>query len=284
MQASVAEGIFHYTIPADTFWDPEDGFNLLYIVDSILQFPSWLLYYSDTRTFVGVPTQEDVGVYGFSINAMDDGGLSAVKPHYLAISVPVVIELPSSFSVVLTVRTASRRRAVTCNPLDPALRVGIVEGTASFFNQASSTFNLRSIQSILTGGECTYQVVVVDESASNCGIAQERKALLDKNPAGLQEAINTASASAVLIESYEIRADACEELGFPSPKAAEDDDFQVGVVPLLVPAVLLALIGTLAFVLLRRVKKKQERGINDDISTFEPRQPVVLPSDRQVCP
>jgi Ca2+-binding RTX toxin-like protein len=90
------DAVFAYSIPADTFTDPDAGDALTYTarLDSGSGLPAWLTFNAETRTFSGAPLQADVGTIDVKVTATDGGGLSAEDTFTLTVAnvndVPVV--------------------------------------------------------------------------------------------------------------------------------------------------------------------------------------------------
>jgi len=59
----------------DIFWDEEDGFNLdVHLRTEAL--PDWLVFDAVSGSFIGVPTNADVGYVPMRLVATDTGGLT----------------------------------------------------------------------------------------------------------------------------------------------------------------------------------------------------------------
>jgi Ca2+-binding RTX toxin-like protein len=87
-QAAVEDALFTYTVPVETFADPDPGDRLSYgasLVDGGA-LPSWLTFDSETMTFGGTPGNGDVGTVAIQITATDYGGLVASDAFDLVIA------------------------------------------------------------------------------------------------------------------------------------------------------------------------------------------------------
>jgi hypothetical protein len=75
---------FSYTIPPDTFIDPDDGDILSYHATELDkdQLPDWLLFDSETRQFSGLPGTFDGGVFTIKVTALDLS-LAATSDYFL---------------------------------------------------------------------------------------------------------------------------------------------------------------------------------------------------------
>jgi Ca2+-binding RTX toxin-like protein len=79
---------FSFTVPVDTFIDPDAGDTLIYSAtladDSAL--PSWLSFGAATQTFSGTPDNNDVDSVDVKVTATDTGGLSVSDAFSLTIN------------------------------------------------------------------------------------------------------------------------------------------------------------------------------------------------------
>jgi Ca2+-binding RTX toxin-like protein len=69
-QSTPEDALFDFTIPANSFRDPDAGDSLTYSAT----MPSWLSFNADTRTFSGTPTNNNVGTQTVTVTATDMSG------------------------------------------------------------------------------------------------------------------------------------------------------------------------------------------------------------------
>ncbi|MDJ0660740.1 MAG: putative Ig domain-containing protein [Crocosphaera sp.] len=67
-QRTDEDQFFSFTLPSNTFKDIDNGDILSYSASSL---PSWLQFNSNTRTFSGTPTNDDVGTTNITVTATD---------------------------------------------------------------------------------------------------------------------------------------------------------------------------------------------------------------------
>jgi len=86
-----ANQLFSYTLPADSFSDPDanDQLNIFVTLANGFPLPGWLSYNSATRVLSGTPSSTDSGIVAVKFTAIDQGGASAstalaVKTNFLA--------------------------------------------------------------------------------------------------------------------------------------------------------------------------------------------------------
>lgn len=86
-QFATEESLFSYTLPANTFSDP-DGEALTYsaALANGNPLPSWLAFNASTRTFSGMPNDSDVGTLSVRVTAVDGKGGSASDTFDLTIT------------------------------------------------------------------------------------------------------------------------------------------------------------------------------------------------------
>ncbi len=96
-QQTLEDMPFSFTVPADTFYDIDQGDVLSYSATMAdgSALPGWLKFDAVTRTFSGVPSNWDVAVLNVSVTATDTGGLSATDTFVLDVQnvndAPVVV-------------------------------------------------------------------------------------------------------------------------------------------------------------------------------------------------
>ncbi len=78
---------FNYVVPGNTFTDPDVGDVLTYSASQITgePLPEWLIFDPNSRTFNGVPGNDDVGRLQLLVTAVDTTGLSASTSFGLTI-------------------------------------------------------------------------------------------------------------------------------------------------------------------------------------------------------
>ena len=77
-QAATEDEQFSFTFSENTFNDVDAGDSLTYIAteDDGSELPSWLTFDADTRTFSGIPVNEDVSTLSIKVTATDNDGES----------------------------------------------------------------------------------------------------------------------------------------------------------------------------------------------------------------
>jgi Ca2+-binding RTX toxin-like protein len=78
---------FSFTIPGDTFSDPEVNDSLTYsaTLSNGSPLPSWLIFDAATRTFSGTPNNSNVDQFDIRVTVTDRGGLSVSDSFTLAV-------------------------------------------------------------------------------------------------------------------------------------------------------------------------------------------------------
>jgi VCBS repeat-containing protein len=78
-QSTNEDAVFSFTLPANTFSDPDAGDSLAYsaTLANGSPLPAWLAFNAATRTFSGTPANRDVGVISVKVVATDTGAASA---------------------------------------------------------------------------------------------------------------------------------------------------------------------------------------------------------------
>ena len=112
-QTATAGTAFSYTLPANTFSDP-DGDTLSYSVAMAdnTGLPLWLTFNAATRTFSGTPSGSDIGTLSLRIAAKDPSNATAAA--YLSLTV-------RSSPAVATVTLANLAHTYTGQPLSPTV-------------------------------------------------------------------------------------------------------------------------------------------------------------------
>jgi Ca2+-binding RTX toxin-like protein len=82
--------VFTLTVPADTFYDPDlnDSQFIFTSLENGSPLPGWLSYDSNTRTFSGLPTFSDAGVYDVKITVSDMGSLYTSDIFSITVFIP----------------------------------------------------------------------------------------------------------------------------------------------------------------------------------------------------
>ncbi|PXA83113.1 Ig family protein, partial [Nostoc sp. 3335mG] len=72
-QQATEDAVFNFTIPANTFQDPDIGDTLTYsaTLENGNPLPSWLSFNATTKTFSGTPLNENVGSLNIKVIAKD---------------------------------------------------------------------------------------------------------------------------------------------------------------------------------------------------------------------
>ena len=75
-QTAMEDAVFNFTIPENSFVDPDTGDILSYSATLIdgKALPSWLVFDPATRTLSGTPTNDDIGVLLLQVTAADPSG------------------------------------------------------------------------------------------------------------------------------------------------------------------------------------------------------------------
>lgn len=80
----------HYVVPANLVVDADAGDHIHYAADTYSNnWPAWLTFDADTRTFSGTPGPDDTGTVYFYISGIDDYGLSAGTQMILTVTPPL---------------------------------------------------------------------------------------------------------------------------------------------------------------------------------------------------
>ena len=90
-QIAIAAETFNYTVPSNTFSDPDAGTNLTYSVSlsNGSALPSWLTFNANTRTFTGTPTSGNAGALNVRVTATDGDGGSVSDVFMLTVNTGV---------------------------------------------------------------------------------------------------------------------------------------------------------------------------------------------------
>ncbi len=80
-QTALEDAAYSFTIPADTFTDPDAGDSLTYsaTLGNGNPLPAWLIFDPATRTFSGTPENGDVGILDITMTATDSTGASVAE-------------------------------------------------------------------------------------------------------------------------------------------------------------------------------------------------------------
>ncbi|NJO98889.1 MAG: hypothetical protein HC764_25220, partial [Pleurocapsa sp. CRU_1_2] len=75
-QIATEDEVFNFTLAEDTFNDVDAGDSLTYsaTLSNGSELPNWLSFNADTRTFSGIPVNEDVGNLSIIVTATDQSG------------------------------------------------------------------------------------------------------------------------------------------------------------------------------------------------------------------
>ncbi|MDH5534619.1 MAG: putative Ig domain-containing protein, partial [Betaproteobacteria bacterium] len=152
--AASEDALFAYTIPADTFADPDAGDTLTYAatLDDGSNLPAWLAFNAATRTFSGTPLQADVGTINVKVTATDGGGLSAADTFALTVEnvndAPVVavplgdwsFEAGSAFSFLIPATTFGDEDPGDTLSISASIFGGLPLPEWLSFDAASATF------------------------------------------------------------------------------------------------------------------------------------------------
>jgi hypothetical protein len=111
-QSATAGSAFSFTLPANTFQDPDSGDHLTLAATTGdgLALPSWLDFNPLTGAFQGTPGAGDAGGFDVKVTATDTGGLTATDVFHFTVTVPSTSHAPlitsngggSSASIIIT--------------------------------------------------------------------------------------------------------------------------------------------------------------------------------------
>lgn len=89
-QTAAVNSLYNFTFPADTFSDVDSGDSLTYSATPANSnpLPNWLSFNPITRTFVGIPTNSDVGTMSVLIKATDGANASTFASFNLTVTNP----------------------------------------------------------------------------------------------------------------------------------------------------------------------------------------------------
>ena len=286
--AFVGEGVFSFQIPDDTFYDEVYGFDLVYaLVNSSI--PDWLSYNPQTRTFVGVPTNDDAGAVGFRVVATNPAGVTSA-PHPFAIGVVPSFQVDPNpeTDIVLQLPDLERRRRggrallqnapVQCAAgITGTQRADLLAGVAAVLAVPVSVVGLREV--VDTGQNCEMVVTVTDNRALNCSEAAATVAQAEASGA-LAAALNNYTTAFQLV-AVDGRVRPCAASPpVPAKAVVDNQNAQVSLLPVGVVALVVLLIGLLLLLLLRHRANKDKLGI--DLRTFGPRKPIKLGVEKQL--
>ncbi len=86
-QTTVAEQLYQYTVPENTFEDPDEASVLTWnaMLANGEPLPEWLTFNPETRVIQGTPAVADAGTHNIMIIVTDDGGMMADDDYLLRI-------------------------------------------------------------------------------------------------------------------------------------------------------------------------------------------------------
>jgi hypothetical protein len=86
--SATQDAAFSFTVPADTFVDPDAGDSLSYgaTLANGAALPAWLSFDAATLTFSGTPGNGDVGKLKIALTATDGGGAKAIDNFVLTVA------------------------------------------------------------------------------------------------------------------------------------------------------------------------------------------------------
>ncbi|MEA5605512.1 putative Ig domain-containing protein, partial [Nostoc sp. UHCC 0252] len=87
-QEATAETTFNFIIPENTFSDVdlEDTLTYTATLDNGDPLPSWLIFDANKRTFIGIPTNNNVGSLNIKVTATDPGGAEVSDDFALTVA------------------------------------------------------------------------------------------------------------------------------------------------------------------------------------------------------
>ncbi len=155
-QAAAEDAAFSFSVPEDTFADPDRGDVLTYSakLGGAGVLPAWLSFDPATRNFSGTPANGDVGIYELMVTATDTAGMSVDEEFILTVNntndVPIVAnsildqstDEDSSFSFTLPAETFADEDSVLGDTLtlSAVLADGSVLPTWLSFDATTGTF------------------------------------------------------------------------------------------------------------------------------------------------
>ena len=204
---------FSFTIPEDTFIDPDEGDSLTYsaMLESGDDLPDWLTFDAETETFSGTPDNGDIGSLDLKVTVTDNDGETASDTFTITIEniddAPVVsnpladlevdedaensaIALSDTFSdadnddsaIVKTVLTNSNEELVTATLEGDNLTLDYLENQ---FGTAEITVAAES-----NGQTVTDTFTVIVNAVDDLPIVQNAIADLEVNQDAADETIN----------------------------------------------------------------------------------------------
>jgi uncharacterized delta-60 repeat protein len=130
---------FTYTVPNNTFSDPDLGDTLTYTATQPGNnpLPSWLTFNPTTRTFGGTPIDANVGPLSVQVIATDKGGLSVNSDFDIPVGLAIVpTPIPGNDRSVYDIQPGTQSSNPIVNPdfkpLNPTSLSKIIDGTLYF--------------------------------------------------------------------------------------------------------------------------------------------------------
>ena len=180
-QTAAVGTAFSYTLPANTFSDP-DGDSLTYsaaMADNT-GIPPWLSFNAATRTFTGTPSQGDVRSLALKVTAKDPSNAEAVA--YLALSVQNKPTLTASVTAANKPYDATPAATITACTLTGVINgdsVTCAAGSASFSSPNVGTSKTVTATGITLGGAQAVNYTLSSSTATTtANITQATQAAL----------------------------------------------------------------------------------------------------------
>jgi autotransporter passenger strand-loop-strand repeat protein len=168
-QAATAGTPFVFTLPANTFQDPDTGdqLTLTASLSNGAALPAWLTFDAATGTLKGTPGAADAGGLDISIKATDTSGLSATDTFHLAVAAPPnhapVITSDGSGATASVIITDNTKYVDTVRAADPdqssTIKYSIIGGQDQKLFVIDANSGALSFKSMPQDGH-SYQVTV----------------------------------------------------------------------------------------------------------------------------
>ncbi|XP_054279195.1 uncharacterized protein LOC128997581 [Macrosteles quadrilineatus] len=289
-----------YTVPEDTFYDPEDGstrnmeLSVLHMDRSPLNPTHWLQFDTKNQEFYGIPMSgSDVGKQEYQLVCKDSGGLTAYDGLVVVVQPPAKVLYNVEFSMDIDIDYDNFAS-------NPAMKRHFVERLAELFGDRNSSaivfsgvtdnpthivWHNRSLPTEYCPHEQIQQlrqILLVDESRlSN----QVNTVLGPEFPVVKASLIPTARCQGALTETHPI------EPVYPSgdvrPVSRSHEEYLITVVvPAVVIAAMLLCAGLVACVLYRRHRTgKMSVGSEDERQSFRSKGiPVIFQDELEERP
>jgi len=289
-----------YTVPEDTFYDPEDGstrnmkLSLLHMDRSPLSPTHWLQFDSKNQEFYGIPmATSDIGRTEYQLVCKDNGGLTAYDGLVVIVHPPAKALYNVEFSMNLEIDHDSFA-------YNPAMKRHFVERLAELFGDRNASAIVLSGVSANPTHIVWHNRTLPTDYCPDDQIRQLRQILLGDNdrvsnqvntvlgpefPVVQASLIPTARCQGALTETHPV------EPVYPSgdvrPVSRSHEEYLITVVvPAVVIAAMLLCAGLVACVLYRRHRTgKMSVGTEDERQSFRSKGiPVIFQDELEERP